>query len=177
MSFFKNTKRKIRTVVSSELCRIDLRCALFGAAVMLLVGALSAVSTGSFTLFGEICRPKFTPPAALFPIVWIILYFLIGASAGAVACKKERALDTCRFKGLLLFVIMTVFNFIWSPLFFGAMAFFAAFVAILMMIILTVLIIPCFARIYKIAAAAMVIYLVWLIFAAYLNLGVIILNS
>ncbi len=163
-------------MIKSELCRIDLRCMLFGAAVMLLTGLLSAVSAGSFDLFDEICRPKLTPPAAVFPIVWIFLYFIIGAAAGAVACAKEKALDGCRLRGLLLFVIMTVFNFIWAPLFFGARAFFAAFIAIVMMIILTVAVTVCFSKIYRVAAAATVIYLLWLLFAAYLNLAVIILN-
>jgi len=176
MSFFKRIKNRVRCTVGSELCRINKKCAILGAVIILLCGILSAVSVGSFSLFSEIVRPRFTPPAFLFPIVWTFLYLLIGAAAGAVICQKERALDICRYRGLLLFVIMMVFNFIWAPLFFGARAFFAALCAIIMMILLTVFTIGYFYRIYKISAAAMALYLVWLIFAAYLNLAVIILN-
>ena len=176
MSFIKNIKRKIRSTVSSELCCINKRCAIIGAVIILLCGILSAISTGSFSLFSEIKRPGLTPPAILFPIVWTVLYLLIGAAAGAVVCQKDRVLEVCRYRGLLLFVIMMVFNFIWSPLFFGARAFFAALCAIVMMIILTVFIIGYFGRIYKISAAALALYLLWLLFAAYLNLAVIILN-
>ena len=71
---------------------------------------------------------------------------------------------------------MMVFNFIWSPLFFGAGAYFAAFCAIIMMIILTIFTIIFFSRIYKVAATVMLLYLAWLFYAAYLNLGIIILN-
>lgn len=176
MAFFKRLRRSAISVVRSELCRINVRCALTGAVIMLICGILSAISTDSFTLFGEICRPKFTPPAVVFPVVWTFLYLLIGAAAGSIFCFSERALESCKYKGLLLFVIMAVFNFIWSPLFFGAGAFFAAFLAIIMMIVLTFCIIVCFGKIYKTAAAAMILYLCWLFFAAYLNFGVLILN-
>lgn len=176
MSFIKNIKRRIRSTVSSELCRVNKKCAILGAVIILFCGILSAVSTGSFSLFSDIKRPGLTPPAIVFPLVWTLLYLLIGAAAGAVTCRKDRVLEVCRYRGLLLFVIMMVFNFIWSPLFFGARAFFAALCTIVMMIILTVFIIGYFSKILKISAAAMTIYLLWLVFAAYLNLAIIILN-
>lgn len=176
MSVIKRAKRRVLSTIKSELCRIDKRCAVAGAVIILLCGILSAVSTGSFRLYGDIVQPKLAPPAFLFPIVWTFLYILIGGAAGAVACVRERVLQPCKFKGLLLFVIMMVFNFIWSPLFFGARAFFAALCAIVMMLLLTVLIIGYFRRIYSICAAVMVLYLIWLLFAFYLNLAVVILN-
>ncbi len=170
-----DAKRLVSTI-RSELCRIDIRCVIAGAVIILLCGALSAIAGGSTSLYSELELPKWAPSPFVFPIVWTILYALIGGSAGAIACSKDRALESEKYKGLLLFVIMMVFNFIWSPLFFGAQAFFAAFWAILMMIILTFLIICFFGRIYKLTAVIMTIYLIWLAFAAYLNLAVIILN-
>ncbi len=172
----KKIKRRISCMVRSELSRIDFRCVIAGAVIILLCGALSALVAGSTELYRELERPKFSPPAFLFPIIWTFMYILIGGAAGAVACVCERACDANKYKGLLFFIIMMVFNFIWSPLFFGAGAFFAAFSAIIMMIILTFFTICFFSRIYKVAAGAMVIYLAWLFFAAYLNLGIIILN-
>lgn len=176
MSGIKKIKRRISCTVRSELSRIDFRCVIAGAVIILLCGALSALVAGSTELYRELERPKFSPPAFLFPIIWTVIYILIGGAAGAVTCVCERACDANKYKGLLFFIIMMVFNFIWSPLFFGAGAFFAAFCAIIMMIILTFFTICFFARIYKVAAAAMIIYLAWLFFAAYLNLGIIILN-
>lgn len=176
MSHIKKFKRKISCEVRSELSRINFRCVIIGAIIILLCGVLSAIIAGPTTLYRELERPPLSPPAFLFPIVWTILYILIGGAAGAVACVCDRSLEGEKYKGLLFFAIMMIFNFIWSPLFFGAGAFFAAFCAIIVMIILTFFIIIFFSRIYKVTAAVMVLYLAWLFFAAYLNLGIIILN-
>ncbi len=176
MSFIKKARHKVSCTVRSELSRIDFRCVIAGAVIILLCGFLSALAGGSTESYRELIRPRWAPPALLFPIIWTVLYILIGGAAGAVSCACDRALESDKLKGLLFFVIMMVFNFIWSPLFFGAGAFFAAFIAIVMMIILTFFIICFFGRIYKTAAAIMVLYLGWLFFAAYLNLAIIILN-
>ncbi len=176
MSKLKAGRNKLWGIVRTELCRIDLRCVIAGAVIVLLCGALSALAGGSTASYQELERPRGAPPGFIFPIVWTILYTLIGGAAGAIACARERALESEKYKGLLFFIIMMVFNFIWSLLFFGAQAYFAAFWAIIMMIILTIFIIGFFGRIYKTAAAVMVIYLIWLLYAAYLNLAIIILN-
>lgn len=176
MQAIKCQRARLWARIRSELSRIDLKCALFGAIAVLLVGFLSSIVTGPMRLFSLLEKPKGTPPAFLFPIIWTVLYALIGAAAGAIFCAKERAFDRERSSGLLFFVVMLVFNFIWSPLFFGAGAYFAAFLAILIMIILTVLTVILFSRIYLVCGIAMGIYLAWLIYAAYLNLGIIILN-
>ncbi len=176
MPCLKSVKQNICRGLRCELSRINFKCVIAGAIIILLCGFLSAFVTGSMSSYRELVKPALAPPAIIFPIVWTILYALIGGAAGAVACVCDRALEADKYKGLLFFVIMMVFNFIWSPLFFGACAYFAAFCAIIMMIVLTFFIICFFSRIYKIAAAAMVIYLLWLFFAAYLNLAIIILN-
>lgn len=176
MSRVKRAKNKLLSNISSELCRMDKRFVIAGAVIVLVCGFLSALAGGSTSAYRELELPSFAPPAIVFPIVWTILYILIGGAAGAIAGVCERSLASDKYKGLLFFVIMIVFNFVWSPLFFGAGAYFAAFVAIIMMIILTFFIILFFSRIFKLTAAIMVLYLIWLFFAAYLNLAVVILN-
>lgn len=172
----KSIKLKLRSIISAELHEINLKCVIAGALIILLCGILSAFAGGSTEGYRELNKPFLAPPAFVFPIVWTVIYILIGGAAGAVACSCSRATEGDKYRGLLFFIIMMVFNFIWSPLFFGAGAYFAAFAAIIMMIILTFFTAVFFSRIYKISAAAMVIYLVWLFFAAYLNFAVIILN-
>lgn len=172
----KRAKTRIRSVIRTELCSINLRCVLIGSLIILFCGILSAFAGGSTEAYRELERPALAPPAFIFPIVWTVMYILIGGAAGAIVCSCERAHEADKYRGLLFFVIMMIFNFIWSPLFFGAGAYFAAFIAILMMIVLTFFIICFFARIYKLSAAAMAVYLLWLFFAAYLNLAIIILN-
>lgn len=176
MSCFKSVKQNICRSFRCEFSRMNLKCIIIGAVIILLCGFLSAFVTGPMISYRELVKPSLAPPAILFPIVWTVLYALIGGAAGAVACVCDRALEPDKYKGLLFFVIMMVFNFIWSPLFFCAEAYFAAFCAIIMMIILTFFIICFFGRIYKTAALAMTVYLIWLFFAAYLNLAIIILN-
>lgn len=176
MAFLKKAKNRLLSAIRSELSRMDARFVVAGAVIVLISGVLSAIAAGGTSLYGEIELPSAAPPAIVFPIVWTVLYILIGGSAGAVAGVKDRCVEADKYKGLLFFVIMMVFNFVWSPLFFGARAFTAAFAAVFMMIILTFFIIVFFSRIFRITAFIMGIYLAWLLFAAYLNLAVIILN-
>lgn len=172
----KNIKLRLRSTLGTELRSINFKCVIIGAIIILLGGFISAFAAGSTESYRELNRPSFAPPAILFPIVWTVLYILIGGAAGAVACACTKALEGDKYKGLLFFVIMIVFNYVWSPLFFGAEAYFAAFIAVIMMIILTFFTIVFFGRIYKISAIIMSVYLLWLLFAAYLNLAIIILN-
>ncbi|MBE6611742.1 MAG: tryptophan-rich sensory protein [Ruminococcaceae bacterium] len=176
MSTWKQGKNRFLSRIRGELCRICLRCVIIGAVIVLVVGVLSALAAGPTSAFYELKKPLGTPPALVFPIAWTILYVLIGGAAGAVACIGDRAAESDKYKGLLFFIIQMIFNFIWSPLFFGAGAYFAAFCAIVMMIILTIFTIFAFWRVLRLAGAAMIVYLLWLFFAAYLNLGIIVLN-
>ncbi len=176
MPCIKSVKQNICRKLRCEFSRFNWKCVIIGAVIILLCGFLSAFVTGSMLSYRELVKPPLAPPAIVFPIVWTILYILIGGSAGAVACECDRAVEADKYKGLLFFVIMMVFNFIWSPLFFCARAYFAALCAIIVMIVLTAFIIAFFSRVYKTAAIAMSVYLLWLIFAAYLNLAILILN-
>ena len=150
MPCIKSVKQNICRGLRCELSRFNWKCVIAGAVIILLCGFLSAFVTGSMLSYRELVKPPFSPPAIVFPIVWSVLYVLIGGSAGAVACVCDRSHEADKYKGLLFFVIMMVFNFIWSPLFFGAEAYFAALCAIIVMIILTFFIIISFYRIYKI---------------------------
>lgn len=176
MSILKSGRKRLCGIFRSELCRINMRCVIIGAIIILLIGFVSALAGGSARAYCELNCPRGAPPAFFFPIIWTVLYILIGGAAGAVFCSCERALEPDKLKGLLFFIIMMVFNFVWFPLFFGACAFFAAFAAIVMMIILTFFVICHFMRIFVIAGAVMIFYLIWLFWAAYLNLAIIILN-
>ncbi len=176
MSMIRTGKRKISGIIRAELCRIDLRCVIVGAAVVLLCGFFSSLAAGSAAQYRELEKPAGSPPAFLFPLVWTFLYLLIGGAAGAVACSKERALAGDRFRGLAAFGLMMILNFIWAPLFFGAGAYLTAFLDVAAMIVLTFFCAVYFGRVYLVSALAMSAYLLWLFYAAYLNLGILILN-
>ena len=82
-----------------------------------LVGVLSGIiAGGSFSFYKEIVRPPFSPPGWIFPIVWIILYALMGISAYLIYTSKA----TVRQKNfaLAVYAIQLVVNFLWSIVFF-----------------------------------------------------------
>ncbi len=176
MSYVQAKKNKIISTVKSELCQMDLRSVIIGAVLTLLIGFLSSLIGGSREAFEEAVKPKGVPPTFLFPIIWTVLYILIGSAAGAVWSVKDKALQEAKFRSLFSFILMMVFNFIWYPLFFGASAYLSAFLAILAMLILSFFTAFRFWNIFKVCGAAIGVYILWLLYAAYLNFGVLILN-
>ena len=139
------------------------------------VGGLSAWLTREGTkVFGEtVAQPPLSPPMLLFPIVWGILYLLMGISAARIYLEPPTLM---RSRGLNLYVAQLIVNFFWSLIFFNAQAFGFAFFWLLLLWVLVLLMILTFRKTDPFAAWLQVPYLLWLTFAAYLNLGVWLLN-
>lgn len=139
------------------------------------IGALSGWLTRQGTrIFNETIRqPPLSPPQIVFPIVWAILYALMGISAARVYLTPE---SPERSRGLNLFITQLVVNFFWSLIFFNLQAFGFAFVWLLLLWGLVAWMILTFYKTDKIAALLQLPYLIWLTFAAYLNAGVWLLN-
>ena len=141
-------------------------------AVGLLSGLLSREGTAAF---GETTlQPPLSPPAILFPIVWTILYALMGISAARVAAAED---SPEKHLGLNIFVAQLVVNFFWSPIFFNARAYGFALVWLLLLWVLIIAMILVFRRVDLTAAWLQAPYLLWVTFAAYLNYGVWQLNQ
>lgn len=140
------------------------------------VGALSGWLTreGMRTFTDAITQPPLSPPPLLFPIVWSILYALMGYGSAKIWMST---LSAERSKALNLYAIQLVFNFFWSLIFFNAQAFGFSFFWLLMLWGLVLLMILAFHKIDPLAAKLQIPYLLWLTFAAYLNLGVWCLNT
>lgn len=109
----------------------------------------------------------------LFPVVWGILYALMGISAARVWLTPE---TPARRRGINLFIAQLIVNFFWSLIFFNLQAFGFAFVWLLLLWVLVAWMILTFYKVDPLAAWLQVPYLVWLTFAAYLNFGVWMLN-
>lgn len=139
------------------------------------VGALSGfLSRSGMDLYEQAIRqPPLSPPGILFPIVWGLLYALMGISAARISLTAPSSL---RSRGLNLFVVQLIVNFFWSPIFFNAQAYGFAFVWLLALWILVLATILTFRETDPLAAVLQIPYLLWLTFAAYLNLGVWYLN-
>ena len=160
----------------SQLRMSFLRYALFSVPAMLLLGALSAALAGSSAdnaWYMALNRPPLTPPGWVFGVVWTILYVLLGlVFAMLLHARGARK----RGRLIALFVIGIILNLAWSPIFFRFHQVTAALVVIAAMIVITIVIAHRLWSIRKLAAAMMLVYLGWLMFAAALNEEVLRLN-
>ncbi len=144
--------------------------------IALAVGGLSAaVTSGSMEVYSKINQPPLSPPSILFPIVWTILFTLMGISAALVYQFKDTKPDEVR-TALIVYAVNLAVNFLWSIIFFNMQAYLFAFIWILLLIAVIVVMIVLFKRISPLAAYLQIPYLLWVTFAAYLNLAIYILN-
>ena len=139
------------------------------------VGALSGWLTreGTQIYAQTIVKPPLSPPGWIFPVVWAILYALMGIGAAKVyqaPASKTRSL------GLNLFITQLVVNFFWSPIFFNLQDFGFSLLWLLLLWGLVLWMILAFRKVKPLAAKLQIPYLLWLTFAAYLNFGVWYLN-
>ena len=148
---------------------------IISAGIALGVGALSGLlSMDAMEDYAQqITKPPLSPPGWLFPVVWTILYTIMGISAARVWLAKDSA---ARSKGLNLYVTQLIVNFFWSLIFFNAQAFGFAVIWLLLLWALVLLMILQFYKADRLAALLQIPYLIWLTFAAYLSIGVWYLN-
>ena len=144
---------------------------LIAEAVGFLSGWLSR--SGMEVYSNTAVQPALAPPMWLFPVAWGILYALMGIGAAQVWLSPESAL---RRRGLNLFVAQLVVNFFWSLIFFNLQAYGFAFLWLLLLLGLVVWMAVTFYQVDPLAGWLQVPYILWLLFAAYLNFAVWILN-
>lgn len=151
------------------------RSLLAAVALPLAVGTLSSILVGDAVLeYAGMNKPPLSPPGWIFPAVWTLLYALMGFASWLVYISE--ASQPRKKRALGLYALQLAVNFVWPLIFFKAMWYLAAFFWLLL---LWLLVIACTVRFYCIrrAAAWMLLpYVLWLSFAAYLNLGVYLLN-
>lgn len=149
---------------------------IISIAISLAVGGLSALlNRNNMDIYNTIKTPPLSPPSILFPIVWTILYVLMGISAALIYNKRKINYNDVT-SALFIYAISLFLNFWWSIIFFGGKLFFFAFIWILLLDISVISTIKRYNKISKIAAYLQIPYLIWIIFASYLNLAIAILN-
>ena len=153
---------------------IKLRPLLANLLIPLAVGGFSALLTmDSMEVYQNLNQPPLSPPGWLFPVVWTILFVLMGIAAYLVWMRDS----TGRNGALFLYGIQLAMNFGWSLIFFNAQNYMLAFfwlVALWVLILLTTI---SFFKETKAAGWLMIPYLLWVAFAGYLNAGVWLLNG
>ncbi len=145
--------------------------------IPLAVGGLAAFLTrNNMMLYDDIVQPPLSPPAILFPIVWTILYVLMGISSARIKLNENKQKKLVS-EALLVYGVQLAFNFFWSLIFFNARAFLGAFLWLIILWLLIIFMIKKFSKIDTIAAVMNIPYLLWVTFAGYLNFMIYMLNK
>ncbi len=146
---------------------------IISVAIALGVGILGGIVTSlGMPEFSKLNQPPLSPPPFLFPIVWTILYTLMGIGAARIYIKNDKKLS----RELLIYAVQLLFNFFWTVFFFGFGAYLFSFIWIAALWGLVLTMIITFYKKDKISGLLQIPYLLWLTFAAYLNLGIYLLN-
>ncbi len=142
--------------------------------IPLAVGGLSAFLTkDAMSVYSQIIKPDFAPPAFLFGIIWTVLYILMGISSYLIYTSDS----PMKQSALNWYAIQLLFNFIWSIIFFNYQNYLFAFLWLIALILCICIMIYKFYKIRPISAYLQIPYLLWCIFAAYLNFSIYLLNK
>lgn len=145
---------------------------------VLIVEAVGAISSwltkaGVDRYIETVVKPPLTLPSFIFPIVWGILFALMGISVARIWLKPQ---SDDRTKSLIIFAVQLAVNVIWTLVFFNLQTFGIAFIIILLLLALILLMILSFSKLDKLAAKLQIPYFLWVLFAAYLNISIFLLN-
>ena len=142
--------------------------------IALAVGGLSGLITAdSMEKYGSLRQPSLAPPGWVFPVVWTILFVLMGAGAAIVYLKRRPSGQ----KALAVYGLQLLVNFFWPILFFLLEARLFAFFWLLILLMLAVWMTVLFRKSDRTAATLQIPYILWLLFAGYLNLASYLLNG
>lgn len=140
--------------------------------VTFVVGSFFSIFTmNNMDTYKELAKP-IAVPAVVFPIVWSILYLLMGISCYIISESDDKK----KGSALILYGVQLIVNSLWSLIFFGFGAYLFSFIWILLLIVLVIAMMVSFYKISKKSALLQIPYLLWLIFAAYLNIMIYVLN-
>ena len=148
---------------------------LFIALSLATGGAAAFLTRNSMDIYREVVQPPLAPPAILFPIVWSILYVLMGVGAAMVYSRKRKDGQAVH-AAMMLFYENLVLNFAWSLIFFRFRAFLLAFLWLVLLFFVIIRMARAFYKVKPWAGYLQIPYIVWVTFAGSLNLGIYLLN-
>ncbi len=152
---------------------INLKYLFFSIIFSNLFGLVGNLLGNAAMGFDTIIKPSFNPPAILFPIVWFILYTLMGVSSYIIYTSKSDKKDTA----LKVYIIQLIINALWPLFFFNLKWYLFSFLWIIIMLVFVIIMSIRFYKINKTAAYLQIPYIIWLIFAGVLNFNIFLLNK
>ena len=133
--------------------------------IPVIMGGIVGIIISPFINYQNLNKPPFSPPGIVFPIIWTILYIIMGYSY----YKQNEQNKTIYYTQLIV-------NGLWSIFFFVFKWYLFSFLWIILLIILVIIIIKKFYKVNKLSSLINIPYLIWLLFASYLSFGVYLLN-
>lgn len=134
-------------------------------------GVLVGLIISGYMNYGDMVKPPLSPPSYIFPIVWTILYILMGISYFIATKDKENDKELNQ-----IYILQLLVNFFWPIIFFVLKMYFTAFFWIILLLILVIIMIKELLKNNKISGYLQIPYFIWLLFATYLNIGIFFLN-
>jgi translocator protein len=159
---FAGPKSLVRLVLSLSMC--------------LGVGVLESLVTRPeiTTWYASLAKPSWTPPALTFPVVWTLLYVLMGISFWMLWDRTQSS--AYRTRAMTWFLVQLALNALWSPVFFGWHGTRSALIIIVALLVAIAATIVTASRVDRLAAWLLAPYLVWVAYATTINAGVVAMN-
>ena len=147
---------------------------VYSILIALAVGGLAGLLTSSsIEIYSQLEKPPLSPPSIVFPIVWTILYILMGISAAIIFNSN----DIMKKSALKTYAVQLIINFFWTIVFFNMGWYLFAFIWLLLLLAVVIIMVVQFYKIKPLAAWLQIPYVLWLLVAAYLNYMVYVLNA
>ncbi len=152
--------------------KINIQKLILAFSVVIIVWLLSGILTkNSMGIYEDLNKPAFNPPGVVFAFVWPILYLMIGLSFYLILVSEKNNKDAIN-----IFILQLLFNFFWPILFFLFDYYLFSSAWLFVLIVLIIFTIYKFSKINKISSILLIPYLLWCIFALYLNFSIYLLN-
>ena len=152
----------------------NLKKRLICLAIPLAVGGLAALLSGGMGNYKVMNQPPLSPPGWVFPVVWTLLYLLMGEASYRVLTSGAEKTEIRT--ALIAYGVQLFLNFLWPLVFFGGQMYLTAFLILIALWVGLFVTMRLFSKINETAGDLLIPYLLWVTFAGYLNLGVFLLN-
>ena len=134
------------------------------------VGRLVTISSKE-PWYSQLTKSNYNPPDWIFAPIWLTLYLMMTIAIWLFWHSKKRDMNT-----IYIYFIHIVFNTTWSIVFFGLHQIFLALVALIVLIFLIIILIQRFKRVNLLSYYLMIPYLLWTVYALFLNFNLLVLN-
>ena len=138
---------------------------------VIIGGIVGLIISGSID-YNSLQKPFLAPPSILFPIMWTILYILMGISYGILA--SSNLID---FKINVIYYLQLFVNALWSIFFFTLKWRLFSFIWIIFLDLLVFVMLFIFYKKNKLSGLLQIPYLLWMLFASYLNISIYLMNK